>query len=36
MKSLYYWTCGNQEYFPEVYMGNPGLTCIVVNFISSV
>ena len=23
-KSLYYWDCDEQEYFREVYMGNPG------------
>jgi len=25
MKSLYYWNCGKQECFSEVYMGNVGL-----------
>jgi len=25
MKSLYYWACGKQNCFSEVYMGNVGL-----------
>lgn len=28
MKSFYYGTCGKQEYFREMYMGNPGLMCL--------
>jgi len=24
MKSVYYWTCGKQEYFREMYMGGSG------------